>query len=404
MDGVVRDFFTDKVIRINHAYRFINDIIDGIKIFEYTEVSDKLISIRDRRDYIYYNKERFENHIIYDRSCGVYKISDTLSNIDTIYCKYASVSTYNYEFPKNYEAAESFGIFKDKQYLKSEEIDFKLSKFLKYTFGLEFETATGTIPQDICFRDGLIPLRDGSITGNEYSTVVLSGNKGLNLLKQQVDTLKDYTFFDKNCSLHVHIGGFKLSPEVLWNIYKNCVNLQNQLIMILPVYTFKSSEYKDTHKDYCKLLSGYRDFESLYKSMVGFPFLGSLTEPHPNDLEHARKWNIDKRYFWVNFINALCYSGGKTIEFRFLRPTYNLNKIIFWLYIFNAIIYMSENGGIVNSLEELVNTVYPEDIAKLLETNIIKTKICTETQKMLKDYIGERTDIEDRIFDTNELI
>jgi hypothetical protein len=60
---------------------------------------------------------------------------------------------------------------------------------------------------------GLIPLRDGSITGIEFSTVVLQGNEGLNLLKQQVEALNANTIFDKDCSLHIHFGGLNLTVK-----------------------------------------------------------------------------------------------------------------------------------------------------------------------------------------------
>ena len=70
-------------------------------------------------------------------------------------------------------------------------------------------------PQHRLYELGLIPLRDGSISGIEFSTVVLQGNFGFNLLKQQIEELNEHTIFDKDCSLHVHFGGFKLSGDLL---------------------------------------------------------------------------------------------------------------------------------------------------------------------------------------------
>lgn len=406
MKYYVIDYFTKCKADRLECFKFVNSIENGIKFYEYTKLDDKLIPIHDNSGVnTFYNKEVFGNRIVFNKQKGSYVILDTLTNITDLVCSQYEFNTfYNYTFPKHYEARESFLIFDNKQSLIDKEQDFKLSNYLKYTFGLEFETAIGTIPEDICFRDGLIPLRDGSITGNEYSTVVLNGNFGLNLLKQQLNTLSEYTHFDKNCSLHIHLGNFELVPDVIWHIYKNCLYLQNELINTLPKYTFKSSAYKDTGKDYCKLLPSYDSFERLYEKVTGFPYFGSLYEPHPRDLEHERKWNISQRYFWINFVNALCYSENKTIEFRFLRPTYNFNKIIFWLFIFNAILVVSENKCVITSLDELVHTVYPKDIADELIKNIVKTQICTRLQTKLNDFIGERVDIENRIFNTNELL
>ena len=70
--------------------------------------------------------------------------------------------------------------------------------------------------------------------------------------------------------------------------------------------------------------------------------LKNLTQVHPADTGGDRKWNINIRYYWVNFINILFYNKAKTVEFRFLRPTYNFNKIVGWMYIFNAILIYAE--------------------------------------------------------------
>ena len=45
-----------------------------------------------------------------------------------------------------------------------------------------------------------------------------------------------------------------------------------------------------------------------------------------------------------------------------------------------------------------------EDIAKELNNNLIKCQICSEIQHQIGDDIGERTDVENRIFDTTELL
>ena len=123
-------------------------------------------------------------------------------------------------------------------------MEYTLSKYLKYTFGLEFETSMGYIPEDICFRDGLIPLRDGSISGLEYSTVVLNGNDGLSLLKQELESLKEYTAFNKECSLHIHLGGFPLDPNAIIRAQTLCRLLEKDISQLVPSLTFRSSEYE----------------------------------------------------------------------------------------------------------------------------------------------------------------
>jgi hypothetical protein len=390
---VAIDYYTGETINPSDAIRFVVDIVDNILIFAYTIEQDRLFSaVSNDNESYWYNKERFQKDVIYDRHLCQNRIISNLNPRDYIYCIYDAQSKYIYSFTKEYGANTHLSLFNNKQKLISSTQNFKLASYLKYTFGLEFETAAGTLPEELCFRDGLIPLRDGSIAGNEYSTIVLKGNEGLNLLKQQVDTLRSFTYFDKECSLHIHLGGFELKPEVIYNVYKICYSIQDQLEAMLPPYTFKTSQYKNTHKDYCnKLPKNLSNFEAFYKYMVGFNYFGDLTQPHPADIDRQRKWNIVRRYYFVNFINALCYTGGKTIEFRFLRPTYNFNKIIFWLYIFNAILICAEENKCFTDIYEIIDNVYPKDLANDLKKNCIKTRICSEIQTKLGDYIGSRT-------------
>ena len=84
-------------------------------------------------------------------------------------------------------------------------------------------------------------------------------------------------------------------------------------------------------------------------------------------------------YYWVNFINLICYKVNKTIEFRLLRPTYNFNKIKLWLYIFNAILMYAEdiNAPIPRTvrLKSVLTKVYPDSILDYLLTGVQKLKI-----------------------------
>ena len=171
---------------------------------------------------------------------------------------------FPYSFERRYEAIENFKRFEGRQ----ENMNlrkFQLSEHMNYTFGLEFETSEGYVPENICYRDGLIPLRDGSISGLEYSTVVLQGNEGLSLLAQQINTLKRYTSFNKECSLHVHLGGFPLEPEKIWNLYRLLYRLQSVIGSLVPPLTFKSSQYKASGKDYCNLFFFFRSVDNMYE-------------------------------------------------------------------------------------------------------------------------------------------
>lgn len=306
---------------------------------------------------------------------------------------------------RNYEAVESFAIFKGAQEIL-EKKDYILSDFFPYTFGLEFETSQGYVPEDICYRDGLIPLRDGSIKGIEYSTVVLQGNDGLSLMEQQFNTLREYTAFDKECSLHVHIGDFPIDTRSIYNLYQVCKKMEGTFDTLLPEYTFHTHAYKANGKDYCNKLPNLRNFNQLYEYFVGRRFYGDFTQGHPNDPARQAKWRIGTRYFWCNFINLLCYNVNKTVEFRMLRPTYNFEKVILWLYIFNAMLQYADKHMKTTipsdfSLQDMLTKVYPPEIVTKLRSGVAGLQVVTNNQHNNGDKIGRETVIEDAVFRGN---
>lgn len=309
-------------------------------------------------------------------------------------------------FPYNldkmvYNAKFEEHLFKDKQNI-SNLLEFRFINELPYTFGLEFETAGGYLPQHRLYELGLIPLRDGSISGIEFTTVVLQGNMGLNLLKQQVEALDACTIFDKDCSLHIHFGNFKLNGNVLLavnNLFRN-----SDISQFLPELTFATHLYKTNEdKNYCEFNDRFRSFEEMYGILVGRNFYGDLKQPHPKDIAGTRKWNIKTRYKAVNFINALCYDGPKTIEYRMLRPTYNFNKILGWLFIYGAIIkYAEQNEKLTfytsrHSIEHIVRSVYSTELADILVKFLDMSRKIVYAQSSVKDTYGMRTDIDDKV-------
>ena len=311
-------------------------------------------------------------------------------------------------FPYNleriiYNAKFEEHLFKNKQKVLN-NIEFKYIKEFPYTFGLEFETAGGYLPQHQLYELGLIPLRDGSITGIEFTTVVLQGNKGLNLLKQQMETLDVCTIFDKDCSLHIHLGNFKLSGEVLLtlnNLFCGC-----DLYKYLPMLTFATHMYKtNKEKNYCEPNEKYRSFEEMYGSLVGRNFYGDYYQPHPKDLSGTRKWNIKSRYHALNFINALCYDGPKTVEYRMLRPTYNFSKVIGWLFVYGAFLKYAEQNKNKSTLlyrnsltiEQVIRTVYSHELADILCEFLKLSERVVQAQYSVGDQYGMRVDIEDKI-------
>jgi len=406
------DIVTGEKISINAGVRVIADYVHNHFIFGQTVTSEPIVTIRVyiENRWLEHNilVSRFTKYIVYDCSRGDYFLNINVPLKETVMAKFCKRSGFPYSFSKKYEAVENFNLFDHKQKVL-ENINFPIAKYFKYTFGLEFETSTGIIPEDICFRDGLIPLRDGSISGNEYSTVILSGNEGFNLMYQQIKTLRKYTRFDKECSLHIHIGGFPLEPQKILSLYNLCFILESEIKTILPRYTFYTSKYKASHKDYCKLLPrSFDSFEDFYTAFTTNRFFGSLEQAHPHDIDRSRKWQIHERYYWANLLNLICYKVNKTMEFRMLRPTYNLEKILFWMYVFNAIMIVAETKTITSKdhlkINDILSCVYPADLVETLMIDYYKCMLCSEEQySYFGDCIGERIDIENEFFEKDKI-
>lgn len=305
---------------------------------------------------------------------------------------------FPYSFERFYSTRYLEQKFQEKNGINGEQI-FNYINELPYTFGMEFETSGGYIPEDDLYRVGLIPLRDGSITGLEYSTIVLGGNKGLNALREQIKVLKEYTIFDKECSLHIHYGSFNVTPEVLLRL--NNLFATSDISDFLVPWAFNTSRYKKNGKDYCIRNTYFTSFEGLYSSLVGRPYFGSLAQPHPADTSGDRKWNITTRYKGLNLINALCYNNAKTAEFRCLRPTYNFDKILIWLFVFGAFVKYAEDTSqkAVRNLStaRIIKSVYSTELANLLTRALKLQREVVQTQVLVNDNYGLRVDIEDQI-------
>lgn len=326
---------------------------------------------------------------------------------------------YPYEIPREYEAEKHIKMF-NAEVGKLENLEtIPFAKELKYSFGIEFETACGYVPQDKCFELGLIPLRDGSITGVEYSTIPLKGNEGLNLLKKQMECLKENTFTNKDCSVHIHMGGYPVNAKAIFILHQLWYYTQYQVGEYAPKNSFYTNYFKGNGKNYCGPVNYFETFTEMYKAYTGQSYFGDLYQPHPNDIEKRAKWNIKTRYFNCNFINMLCYDCAKTVEFRFLTPTYSYEKLTTFLMIFNAILQYAENfynknkevsdskinnllSGLYDcgklSLISILSNVYSGETCEWLFNNLKKLRWVRQNQSNAGDDCGVRLDIENKFF------
>jgi len=245
------------------------------------------------------------------------------------------------------------------------------------SFGLEFETVAGIIPNYKLNSLPLIPLRDGSIRGLEYATLPLQGKLGIQALIDSVKELKKRTEYDESCSLHLHIGNIPRTKEFILAFYKFYSIFSEEIFSMFPLY--KTENYNVKKKNYCKpydfiklnslMDNKITDEKSLNENFsILFDYLAEVTrfsdynndlknvDLHPRDSNDNAKWNITKRYHVVNFI-PIIFGNKKTIEFRIHTPTYDLHKIINFILINSMLInYVKENQSSI--LADYKKTVY----------------------------------------------
>jgi len=224
-----------------------------------------------------------------------------------------------------------------------------------YTYGLEFETINGIIPNSKINNLPLLPLRDGSINGLEYVTIPLSKDKGLQSVINCTYELDKRTIYDESCSLHLHIGNVQRTPEYILAFYKVISYFQDEIFSLFPLY--KKYNFGVKRKNYSKpfpfnkinsQLEPNIDIENKEQIIKNFTILfnhlsGGVdfinykndlenVKEHPKDPGSNQKWNITTRYYAVNFI-PLIFGNKETIEFRIHTPTYDIHKIINFLFL-----------------------------------------------------------------------
>ncbi len=274
-----------------------------------------------------------------------------------------------------------------------------LAKIMKgLSFGLEFETVAGFIPDRISKPLGLMQLRDGSVPGLEFVTVPMEGAKGTQTLIDSIEALSERTRYDMSCSLHLHLGNIPRTKEFIIALYKQLAYIQNDMYRMFPVY--KKYNYGVKSKHYTRPLPTLgildkldaviddgninKNFNILFEEFSGGMSFSKYNndldrvESHPSDPGGQSKWNIRSRYCLFNFI-PLIFGNKETVEFRIHTPTYD------WEKVRN---YMALCANIVNHVMENTNAI--------LHNKKIKKRIAQfATSSRIDRYIAERTRFSD---------
>lgn len=273
------------------------------------------------------------------------------------------------------------------------------------SFGLEFETTAGFIPNRILDKTGLIPLRDGSIPGIEYVTVPMMGAKGLQTVVNASKELDYRTRYDHSCALHLHIGNVPRTPEFILAMLKTTCAIQDEMYTMFPLY--KKYNFGVKNKNYSKPYPIYElisqldpcitksnidvNFNVLYQYLsMGESFKDyncdlKNVKSHPADREARAKWNIKTRYYLNNMI-PLIFGNKQTIEFRIHTGTLDNNKIIMFMLL-NSIIVNFVIQNTKSILEDPNFLLQNTKLANLLQFEIRNSKI---KDPSFKDFICKK--------------
>lgn len=264
----------------------------------------------------------------------------------------------------------------------------------EYSIGVEFETEAGTIPQRELKEKGIMPLRDGSISGFEYVSIPL----------RSIDHLIDITeVVNRSCvtnfknAFHVHVGTLPRTKEFLLKSFKVATMLQNEFYDMVPSYK-KADIHRVKKRDhnYTNELPSIKITEpSAMAGLVRYLSDGAdesesiETRPHPSDPSGNHKWQIKSRYKCINFVNYI-YSKTGTIEFRLHQGTTNPYKVVYWTLLNVAILRYADMYSVREienktniSLNMVLAAVYPADVYMALNRYV------QDQKKYFKEYDSE---------------
>lgn len=371
------------VILNDNLLKGVVDVADGNLIIGYFNNNTKYSKITDKNgnSHWLYNVENFNNNKEYREHLS----TGNFYHISTLQAwKFNKI-----EFPnKNYKYSlpyDSKGIIGNNLKNYNENYNPEISQNIKnyapllenLSFGLEFETTKGHIPDRVLNQYGLIPLRDGSISGIEYVTVPMEGEKGLQCTADILKELKKRTSYsDETCSLHLHLGNIPRTKEFILAFFKAGMKIQDEMFQMFPLY--KKYNYHIKNKNYSAPLPTFEilsqldpiidsrnideNFGILYKYLsMGqeFKSVGNSLDnvlSHPADPNGNQKWLVKCRYFLYNLV-PLIFGNKQTIEFRIHTPTYDVNKILPFIFMNSLIVnFVIRNQKLILNRKNFINS------------------------------------------------
>lgn len=249
---------------------------------------------------------------------------------------------------------------------------FKTTGGLKYTFGVELETAQGLVPNEVAEDLKFRIVGDRSIGAGEYVTGVLQGDAGMELLKRQCEAIAKYCFVDDKTGLHVHIRG---AEEFTRQFARFAIQLGCQIEPEL--YATCPESRKPTLK-HCHSIMRWKDInDDNWREYLG-AFVFSQHEENWNKPWSFEPYSYGKngytkatklgdfcggRYKWLNLVHILSKSSIKTCELRLFPGTTSFQKVYNYVLLSMAFVWFVENkqGRIIKgdvTLNEVIMTAF----------------------------------------------
>lgn len=239
----------------------------------------------------------------------------------------------------------------------------KFTGGLKYSFGVEFETSQGLIPNQILEPLNLMAVGDRSIGAAEYVTSPLCGDAGVEALRGYLKALSEHTLVDDRCGLHVHVGGLtpETGPAFNKEFYKNAINLgcllEEEIYSAMPpsrtptlyhchsIRRFGPITEANYNENMGAFIFGEKEKWVDAKGKVLpklFKFSDYALGPGRNTRSSVGQW-ADGRYKWLNLINCFLTRNHKTIEFRIFPGTVTYQKTYGYLLLSLAFTHVIDN-------------------------------------------------------------
>lgn len=246
---------------------------------------------------------------------------------------------------------------------------------IKYSFGVEFETSSGFLPDKLARDMNLSMVGDKSISGGEYQTSVLQGDAGVRNVERVCRELSKRTLIDDDCGLHVHVGGVDRHTSPVFNrqfsvlaIMLGCQIEQDMYSINPPSRRFDS--------EYCAGISAFRNInpDNWRRVLCRYTHDLPLYDKENNRSSRLTRWTSGMGR-WLNLTNCNSdnsYREGErleTVEIRVFSPSTNYEKVLNYIRISLAFVWFVENrqrmilgGGC--TLHRVISEAYSGDIKR----------------------------------------